>query len=926
VTTTAFSRQDICVSAPEALIGRGAEQEQLDELLIGLPTSGRAAIFVGDAGIGKTALQAYGEAQALKLGYQVLRASGSQGEAHLAFAGLHHLIYHHLDRAAELPVAQREALDTAFGRIRPGGIDPFLISLAVLELLGALAATSPLVVSIDDVQWIDTPTMDVINFVARRISDEPILILLSARPLAEGARLDSAIRRIDLEPLDPTSAAALLQRAAPDLNRASRQRILAAARGNPLALLELPLVTDHVGPQTAISDILPLTARLEEAFADRIRALPQETQDLLTIAAVDDGRDVGEIFAAAAILSGAQVPLRAMDPAVSSRLIRSDGSTLEFHHPLVRSAVYRTATLGVRRAAHDALARVLAADPDRSVWHRAALQTTPDESLAAQLEAAAQRSRQRGAVASAVQWFERAAALSPDPGARYSRLLSAAEVAFELGRFELVGQLRSRIYYQDLRPSDRSRLLWLNGVFNDGRPESPERITTMIELAKESAASGDTALALHLCVAASRMTWWADPGVEIRSAVVSAAESTDVPSSDLRMALTRVTAFPIETCHQSLETIGAWVAQAETPPDVLTQLGTIAFCAGDFLRAIDFFTAPIELLRARGQLSSLAHGLTLRAWAGLYVGSFDVARGNAEATRLSEETGQPRWAAMARVGDAAYSGLRTGQMATASLESAQDIALDGAIPMESLLAHMQFARGITHLSAGDFPSAYSALCRLFDESGPTQHRAASVWAVGYLAEAALFADRVREGRQILERLKPVYDQAPSMGVRVALDYARAVLATDETSEEYFRIAHSHCKNLPWHRARLHLARGSWLRRKRRPLDCRDDLRSARDAFEVLGMAAWAARADRELLASGERQRHVGPETWTALTAQEMQIAEMAAQGKTNREIGQMLYMSHRTVASHLYHIFPKLGINSRSQLGRLLASNERPLG
>jgi DNA-binding CsgD family transcriptional regulator len=903
----------------ETLVGREAEQRKLSDLLLAIPRHGQAVILLGDPGIGKTALQTFAVAEARQHGYQVLCANGSQGEAHLPFAGLHQLVHHKLDRANELPATQRDALLTAFGRTDSTGVNPFLISLAALELFGALAADEPLVICIDDAHWVDTPTMDVISFVARRISAEPILLLLSARPMGERMSLDPSISQLEVEPLDQTSAATLLLSAAPQLGSAASHRILSAASGNPLGLLELPKVTAHHQPLED-SSILPLTARLERAFADRVRTLPTETRSILTVASVDDGRDVAEILAASTTLCGKQIYFSNLEPAISSRLISSDGATLEFHHPLVRSAVCQMATISERRSAHDALAEVLAEDPDRAVWHRAVLLTAPDEKLAAQLDAAAHRSRRRGAVASAVEWFERAAALSSEPADCYSRLLSAAEVAFELGRFELVQQLRSRISYQELRPEDKSRLLWLDGVFNDGRPLNAEAINKILDRAHDFAVSGDTSLALHLYVAASRFTWWADPGVELRSAIVAAVEAVDVPETNVQRSLALATACPEECGNRVLNNISTWEPSDDTAPVIKGQMGTVAFCIGDFHNAIDFLTAPIDLFRVRGQLSLLAQTLALRAWAGLYVGAFDIALGNVEATRLCEETGQPVWAAIACVGGAGLSGLRTGDMAAASLLDAENVALGGAIPISSLLAGIQFVRGITFLSAGDFPAAYSALSRLFDEHDRVYHRMLSVWAVGYFAEAATFTDHGDQCREVLERLRPVYEKTPSIGVTVAMDYARATVAENDSADELFRSALSHNRYLPWHRARLQLAYGSWLRRNRRPLDSRDALRSARDTFDSLGMPAWARRADRELLAAGERQRRLDHADWTSLTAHEMQIAELAAQGKTNREIAQQLYMSHRTVGAHLYHIFPKLGINSRSQLGRLLAS------
>ena len=880
-------------------------------------------MLFGEAGVGKTALLDMAVERAAELGYQVLRAGGSEAELHLPFAGLHQLIYSQMHLADDLPPVQRNAILTAFGRTESIGIDPYLISLAALELLGAIAAKDPLLVAVDDVHWIDTPTMDVIDFVSRRIGTEPVMVLLSSRPSVGGGLINRSMEVIELQPLNPSSAQVLIDRVAPDLTTEVRQRLLSAANGNPLALLELPTVAPHQDFVVADPVILPLTSRLEGAFADRAATLPSTTRTLLTVACVDDGRDVGEMVAAAALLlPDSSVTFADLEPAIAHRLVHSDGKTLEFRHPLVRSAIHGGATLSAKHAAHVALAHVLDGDPDRAVWHNAAVASAPEEGIATQLEAAAQRSRSRGAVASSVSWFERAASLSPLPADRYGRLLSAAEVAFELGRFRLAESLRARVVYQDMRAEDQARLLWLDGVFHDGRPAGTEGIRNLAAKGDQAARAGDEALAMHLYVAAARLTWWADPGPELRYALVSAAEALSLPSGDVQLALVRSTAAALECAPRLLNALSHWDPHGDLSPVVKGELGTVAFCTGDFIQAIEFLSAPVESLRARGQLSLLAQTLSLRAWAGFYVGYFDIARGSDEAALLAAETGQPRWVAIARVCEAAATGLRTGTMATHELRSAEDLALDGATPMSSLLAGIQVARGVTFLSAGDFRAAYAALSRLFDPQDPAHHRMLSLWHVNYFAESAALTGHLSEGRQVLSGLRGVDERAPSEGVRVAMDYARAVLAENSEAEALFTAALDNASNMPWHRARLQLAYGSWLRRQRRSRESREFLRAARDAFDILGMSAWAQRAHRELAASGERQQQPVTSSWASLTAQEAQIAELAAQGKSNREIGQELYMSHRTVGAHLYHIFPKLGISSRSQLGRLLTAGQ----
>ena len=337
--------------------------------------------------------------------------------------------------------------------------------------------------------------------------------------------------------LDETSASALVDAHAPDLTPTLRERVLREAGGNPLALLEFPVAmrSGRFG-WTELSEDLPMTVRLERAFVSRVGHLPAATRALLMVAALDDGTDLAEMLAAAGIVLDTAVDLEASQPALDESLLISDGSSARFRHPLVRSALRHATPLAQRQSGHAALARVLSeSHPDRAAWHRASSITAADEQVAAELEQAAQSAFRRGALVSAVAWLQRAAALSPDPAVRGARLLSAAELAFELGRFSHVEQIKRQVAGMALRSRDQSRLAWLEGVFDDGSSSEPAEAQRLISLAGQALRADDRDLAAQLLVGAARRSWWSDPGADVRQEIVLAARRASLPDNDPRL-------------------------------------------------------------------------------------------------------------------------------------------------------------------------------------------------------------------------------------------------------------------------------------------------------------------------------------------------------------------------------------------------------
>jgi predicted ATPase len=473
-----------------ALHGRDTELAALQALIESAGDGGGAVVVRGDAGIGKSTVLAAARRSAESAGIAVIAAGGVQSEAHLPFAGLHQLLQPLLGELDALPGRHRAALEAAFGMSEDAAPNPFLIALATLELLGEAASRSPLLVLAEDAHWLDQPTSDVLAFVARRVSAEPIVVLLAVRDGEGNPFAGADLPEMRLEPLDSESAAELLDAHAPGLPPAARERLLAESAGNPLALVELPSALEaELGEAPLLPEHLPLSARLERAFAARLPELPEEACALLLAAAADGRSALDEALRASGLVLGRELAAGALDPAVELGLVDPAGAEIRFRHPLVRSAIYRAAGTRERHAMHAALAEVVADDPDRSAWHRAAATAAPDEAVAADLEASAERARRRGAVATAVAAFQRAADLSSGHE-QARRLLLGAELAFELGRRDITLPLLAKAEPLELTPLQRGRMAFIREVldprpldaakvrFLSTRPRAPRRRAT----------------------------------------------------------------------------------------------------------------------------------------------------------------------------------------------------------------------------------------------------------------------------------------------------------------------------------------------------------------------------------------------------------------------------------------------------------------
>jgi DNA-binding CsgD family transcriptional regulator len=902
------------------LIGRAAELEAIDVLLDSTRQRGGAMIVRGEPGIGKSVLVAAASRRASARGMRVLRATGVRSEANVPFAGLHQLLRPILGDLDDLPAGQREVVLAAFGVTDAAAPDRFRIALAALDLLAECAARRPLLLVAEDAHWLDRATADVLAFVARRLEADPIAMLVAMRDQGQRSFDDAGLSELRLQGLDDESAAALLDARAPELDGALRGRLLTEAAGNPLALVELPVALRELA-EPAQAEWLPLTARLEHAFAARFAELPVATRTAVLVAALNDGDALTETLAAASALNDSDVSIEDIAAGIDARLVSVDDRGISFRHPLVRSAIHQAATLPERHRAHAALAQVLT-DPDRRVWHRAAATVGPDDALADELDAAAERALRRGALGSAATALEKAARFT-QPGHEAPRLLRAAALALELGRREAVTRLVRQAERLELSPLDLGRLAWIRETLVPGIDGDPAMVLSLVECAELVAKHGDPDLALNLLWAAAQNSFWADRSDETHDEIVAAVERMPIDADDPRILAVLANAAPLSDVQAVAEQLRRRLPDPAAGAEPMQLLGSAAFALGMHDLAAGFLDASIDTMREQGRLVQLAQSLVMQAWSQIHLGRWTAAAPAAEeGARLAHETSQPIWEAGGHVARAMLAGLRGDERVAEELAAAAEPVV---VPAggRAVIAVIQLTRGVTALGAGRYEDAYIQLKRMLDPADLAHHRMTFSWAIGNLAEAALKIGERDAAREVVARFEPVAARTASPVFRQAMRHARALLAKDDEAQPLFeRALGPEMAGGPFERARLQLAFGVWLRRHRRVAESRTPLRAARDTFDALGAGPWSDRARLELRATGETSRRRAPDLLEQLTPQELQVAQMAAEGLSNREIGHKLYLSHRTVGSHLYRIFPKLRITSRSELASALASYE----
>jgi len=892
------------------LLGRDVELARLYGLIDSIDRHGGALVVRGEAGIGKSALLAAASERALQRGVTVESTTGALSEARLAFAGLHQLLLPLLDRLDLLPDPQRRALETAFGIAEGDAPDLFLIGLATLGLVADRAAETPLLFVVEDAHWLDRPSAEVLQFVARRIESDPAVLLFAVREGVPSCFDDADLSELALAGLDEDASNALLDLAATGIRADLRRRILEEAAGNPLALIELPAAAAELGSRAEQSGPLPLTTRLEQTFASRLTTLDTDVHRLLLLAALDD-LDLAELSRAA------RAPLEPGDltPAVAAGLGTLDSGGFRFRHPLIVSAVKQAATADQLRSAHAALAEALVDEPDRAVWHRAAAAPGRDEAVAEELEALADRARLRGAGDVAVSALERAAELSADPQSRADRLFLAGDLAQKLGRSsDAVHFLRAAQQIGLPAAEDATASFYLEVAENTW--SGAAMIRNFARIARELADSGEGRRALDALETIAVRAYWERLDDEMRREIASIFDEIAVAADETGRLQIIGLIDPIGRGKQVLDEVVRLSPVGMSDPDELFRLGAAASCVWAENLALPFLRAAADTARAHGRMNLLFQTLAFEAWAEIRRGAIrEAITRAAESARIAEEIRADRYVAAAWVAEAvARAEQGDGETSERLIAEAEAVLIPlGATPLLSLTA---FARGRLALAEERFGEAHEHFLRIFDPTSVALHPFVQGWALADLADAAVRGDGDLDVVQAhLTKWEEIADETTAPHLRVQLAYASAILAKDSVAERRFRDAIAAAQaDWPFYVARAQLAYGVWLRRQRRMTQSRAPLREAAETFDALGLLRYAERARRELRASGERVRRRAAGGWAQLSPQELQIAQLAAEGFSNREIGEQLYLSHRTVESHLYRLFPKLGVTSRAQL------------
>ncbi|MFF1473067.1 ATP-binding protein [Streptomyces mirabilis] len=901
------------------MIGRDKELRTLRRLLADAAAGhGSAMLIHGAAGVGKSALLRTVGAEAIESGFKVLRTSGVEPEQWLPFAALQMLLQPVAHGMKDLSAPHRSALSGAFG-VRDTEPEIYRVGLAVLELLADEANQQPLLLLVDDLQWIDSSSRDVLKFVARRTNDLAIQVIAAARIQYSESYV---LLDIPLQPLSRPAAAELLDVGAPDLLASLRALILERAAGNPLALVELPKAVQGV---TAQMDDLPLTQRLEDAFSARSDSVSRECRTLLLVLAAEPSAPLNLLLELSSRISGSAVSVDAVQEAVDADLVTLVGYTAEFRHPLMRTAIYTHATLADRLATHRALASVMDDTPERQLAHEAAATIGPDEELAARLERFADVSQARGQAAAAVPALRQAADLVLDAQRRTGILVRAAELSSEINHRISVQMLLDRTDMSGLGRVERARLMVVSdsSAFDPGEPQ--RRIQEMVTAAAGAFDAGAGDVAENLLWRASARCFFQDGEAQVRAQAAAELDRWNPDPNAPHVLAVRAYTEPFRHGADVIARLGGIRADHQDGR-MLHFLGSGAMVIGDISRAAQYLALATAAWRSQGRLGLLARSLAA-SWPQVYLGQLERAREeSAEGLALAEETGE--W--IVWLGLKATAGL----VAALRGETEQAARMIGELRLHSLFLGMPFVTvmaqqtdGLLALFDGRAMEAYDVLARAFDPVDPHYHSVSRWLLAPDLADAAVAAGTVKQARELLADLPDLTRRLPSEMMVVAHAYTEAVLAPDDTAEERYAAA---LAALPadWtlSRARLHLHHGRWLRRQRRNVDARHPLRLARAEFDRVGAQPWAEMAREQLRATGESNGRRHANTGEQLSAQEMQIALLASQGLSNREIGQRLFISHRTVGAHLYRIYPRLGITGRGKLAAALAAlhDEQP--
>ena len=785
----------------------------------------------------------------------------------------------------------------------------------------------------DDAHWLDRSSLGALAFAGSRLDAERVVLLLGARGQAPPSGFDRGFPELHLEPLSAADAGRLLDgQPCPPRGRA-RAQVLAQAGGNPMALIELAKViaADPAASRRWAAEPLPLSDRLSAVITSRFAALPERAQAALLLAAVADGPDLG-----AAASHGPVPDARDLAPAEQLGLVKIDRTGLEFSHPLVRSAIYHSAPFAQRAAAHRQLAGALHDQPDRRAWHLAAAALRPDEHVASLLETTAAQAQQRGGAAAAALAMERAAELSHDPGDQARRLVAAASIAVPTGQADWVQDLATRALAVTADPALRMTARRDAGWALAWSGRRTAALSALISVAEEASrdlpalawdALGDAATVAYQSGApASREAVRRTLDLLEHQGRPSPGRSQRVDVNALKLWI-RASTDPIGGRNQLLPVLRK-IAGSPLEEPSLWGTASAAFLLDESDLAVGLLQDGLHRLRAPGVRGTSGGALTALGWVYIDTGRWDEAlESAAEAADMAEAGQMDIVAASADVITATVLAMRADSGA-ARRHAARALAAVDPAECGLVAARARRARGVAALADGSYLLAFTQLRGLFTEDGTPLHNYASYLGVADLAAAADRAGRRTEGRAVIEHALSHLNGMASPRLEQLIARARGILSDPARSEAHFgkALADPAGDQWPFERAQLRLDHGEWLRRRRRINDAKPVLTEALGTFRRLGARSLAQRAEAELRACGVAVTGAPGERdalWE-LTPQQRQIVRLASHGLTNRQIGDQLFLSPRTVSSHLYRSYPKLGVAGRYQLRDVIARASTP--
>ncbi|MFI8192007.1 ATP-binding protein [Streptomyces sp. NPDC085946] len=907
---------------PEAL-GRGAQWKLLREAIETVHGAGRAVWLCGEAGAGKTVLLEQAGELAAHRGLRLLRIHGAEGERNLPFAALHQWVWPLSEEVRELPRGARAALERALGTGSGEAAGPYTVAAATLDLLGVVARRRPAALLIDDLHWIDASSAEVLHFVQRRLAALPVVLLATVRQEALAATDTTGVRVLGIGPLGDEPARALLRRLHPGLSDPARHRILQESAGNPLALAELPaqLRAEERSGRLPLPERLPLGERLGRMFTRRVTALPASARFLLLLCALA-GRDgqALSLVVAAAEAAGAGTVAEDLAAAEDSGLLVVDARTrhVRFRHPLVRSSLVESARGTELRRAHAALAEVLPEGELRRLTHRAAATVAADETLAAALDEAAARTQARGGATEAALLYARAAGLSADADSRGRRLVAAACASSTSGHLDRASRLLDQTLAHGV-PQDSRHLLHftraLVRLHADGdMAPAVELLPAVLDRLPGAAGAALRLPSLFMLYLAAGYTAdsrvWEAIAVRLDGTGTFARLAHDVWSDPVRRAHGAQERFDaaLETFSEDAEAGEFW----------------LLLWAAAGLDGLDDEAPLFRRLAHR-------HSYSTQAFLGNVCAYGDYLRGRWD--RCVERAREGATAARVRAFGLNEAVLRYTEgyvlAARGQRQAVEDLVTSlrpwaAARGLTFVLQRLRAMQALCALALGDHETAYGHTSSITPPGTfpPGVTKLNMVFLD--LVESAVHTGRRQEALRHV-----VAGRAAGLG-RISAHHAfvlraaEAMVADDVDAGCTAVYASPGAAHWPFELARVRLHHGAWLRRQGRRVEARQHLDTARRAFAGLAAGPWADRAGQELQVCDEPAPTAAARPVGDLTAQERRIADLVARGLTNREIGARLQLSPRTVAGHLYRIYPKLGITSRAGVARALGGHEPP--